>query len=291
MHKFPDIPIVEIGPGSQPQTEDDALEYMPMPSSMHTYQPPRLPEPEDCANTDAGQQLLERVLSALRAFKPGEDARSFDLAGLSAESLDFVNQALGEGEVSVSFDGASPIKAQESVLAGVWRVQHFDSHGTVIHDTIEVGEVPYMVRHFAFPETGGPNLDLRFDDKDPTLQNAPAVLVELADKLTGYRQGDPAHAVNLTLLPLTEGDVLLLGERMGVGPITILSRGYGNCRIGSTAQRNGWWIKYFNSQDALILNTIEVVDVPSVALAAAEDIADSALRLDEILALYRDDPR
>ena len=58
-------------------------------------------------------------------------------------------------------------------------------------------------------------------------------------------------------------------------------------RIGSTAQPNVWWIKYFNSQEALILNTIEVIDVPAVAQAAAEDIADSAERLDEILELYR----
>ena len=74
---------------------------------------------------------------------------------------------------------------------------------------------------------------------------------------------------------------------MGVGPVTILSRGYGNCRIGSTAKRNGWWIKFYNSQDALILNTIEIVDIPSVAIAAPEDIADSADRLNEILEMYR----
>ena len=122
---------------------------------------------------------------------------------------------------------------------------------------------------------------------DGGLQNAPAVLVELADKISAYRPGDPLHTVNLSLLPLTDGDVVEIGQRLGVGPVTILSRGYGNCRIGSTAKRNTWWIKYFNSQDALILNTIEIVDVPEVAQAAPEDIADSIERLDEILELYR----
>jgi hydrogenase-1 operon protein HyaF len=128
----------------------------------------------------------------------------------------------------------------------------------------------------------GTALSTAVDPADPALQNSPAVLVELADRIDGYQPGDEPHTVNLTLLPLTEGDVMLLGQRLGVGPVTILSRGYGNCRIGSTALRNVWWIKYFNSRDQLILNTIEVVDVP-----AAEDIADSAERLDEILALYR----
>ena len=35
--------------------------------------------------------------------------------------------------------------------------------------------------------------------------------------------------------------------------------------------------------NTLILNTIEVVDVPEVALAAAEDLADSRERLAELV--------
>lgn len=48
-----------------------------------------------------------------------------------------------------------------------------------------------------------------------------------------------------------------------------------------------WRVEYFNSRDALILDTIEVVDVPAVALASGEDVEDSARRLEEILAVYR----
>jgi rubredoxin len=59
----------------------------------------------------------------------------------------------------------------------------------------------------------------------------------------------------------------------------ILSRGYVNCRITSTATRNVWWVQYFNSQETLILNTIEISGVPEVACAAQEDIDDSAQRL------------
>jgi hydrogenase-1 operon protein HyaF len=36
--------------------------------------------------------------------------------------------------------------------------------------------------------------------------------------------------------------------------------------------------------NTMILNTIEVVDVPEVALAAAEDLADSRARLAELIA-------
>lgn len=287
MPKFPEIPVVGIGigPGSQPD-EDGDLHYLQMPNDMQTYHQPILPEPEDVADIGAGKKVLETVLIALRGYQCGDPSTAISVGHLDADNLDFVNQALGEGEVSTTMDGLSPSKAQESVLAGVWRVQHFDGFGQLRHDSIEVGEVPSMVSDVSRILPDAP-LDTRFDPADHAIQNSPAVLVELEDRLRNYRSGDPAHTVNLTLLPLTEGDVMLLGKRLGVGPVTVLSRGYGNCRIGSTAFPNLWWIKYFNSQDVLILNTIEVVDVPSVALAAPEDILDSAERLNEILEMYR----
>ena len=113
------------------------------------------------------------------------------------------------------------------------------------------------------------------------------MLVEVADKAARHQAGAAPHVVNLTLLPQTEDDLGFLDASLGKGRVTILSRGYGNCRITATAVRHVWWVQYFNSQDALVLNTIEVGDVPSVACAAPEDLADSALRLEEILEVYR----
>jgi len=45
-------------------------------------------------------------------------------------------------------------------------------------------------------------------------------------------------------------------------------------------------VQYFNSQESLILNTIEISEMPEVAIASAEDIADSGQRLGEILSIY-----
>lgn len=286
MPDFRNIPIVEIGPGTQASAAEDGLEYLAMPSAMQTYRAPLLPEPEDSEGLDQAHRLLAEVLSALAGWQPGDRARRVELDGLDTANRHFVDQVLGEGEVSVAYAATSPVRAQESVLAGVWRVQHLDRLGRVLRDTIEIGDVPELVRDATFVGADS-HLDSTCDTDDPALQNAPALLVELADQLTGWRVGDPVHSINLSLLPHSDADLALLGERLGVGPVTILSRGYGNCRIGSTAMRNTWWIKYYNSQDALILNTIEVCDVPAVAQAAAEDIADSVERLDEILALYR----
>jgi hydrogenase-1 operon protein HyaF len=68
--------------------------------------------------------------------------------------------------------------------------------------------------------------------------------------------------------------------------VAILSRGYGDCRITSTAVPHIWWVRYHNSMGTLILNTLEVTDVPQVACAAPEDLKDSASRLGELLEPY-----
>ncbi len=115
--------------------------------------------------------------------------------------------------------------------------------------------------------------------------NAPAILTELLDKSAAWQPGTPPHVVNLSLLPHTPEDLDMIERVLGHGTLTILSRGYGNCRITSTATPHVWRVRYFNSMDTLILDTIEVTEVPEVACAAQEDLADSAERLGEICAI------
>jgi hydrogenase-1 operon protein HyaF len=64
------------------------------------------------------------------------------------------------------------------------------------------------------------------------------------------------------------------GCAAGTAKVTLLSRGYGNCRITATGVARVWWVQFFNSQDALILSTIKVADV---------NLEDSAERLAEVL--------
>ncbi|OIR00264.1 hypothetical protein GALL_177220 [mine drainage metagenome] len=287
MQKSIDIPIVTIGPGSQP-VEDDTLEYMAMPKEMYTHDSISLPEPEDLRHRHRIRDLLEDMLATARAYAPGEDeAIAHDISHLDPDDLACINQILGMGEVSVTIDQVGgAILAQEAVLTGVWRVRRVDAAQNVLDDRIEIADVPQAVRTSSFVALSENRLDPSAAPI-PGVQNAPALLSEIADKMVRYTPGDPSHVINLTLLPLTREDLIHLGTDLGVGPATILSRGYGNCRIGATRLPNVWWVKYFNSQDALILNTIEIVDVPEVALAAPEDFADTADRLREILTLFQ----
>ena len=106
--------------------------------------------------------------------------------------------------------------------------------------------------------------------------NSPALLARdpRADRGATGRASAP-HVINLTLFPLTPEDHRVLEQALPVGPVAIISRGFGNCRITSTLARDVWRVQYFNNMNTLILNTLEVVEAPEVALAPPEDLVDS----------------
>jgi hydrogenase-1 operon protein HyaF len=273
-----------FGPGSQPGDEDGgALTYMKMPAGMSTYAHPHLPEAEEAMGCKAAIAALERVLLLLKADDGRSPLPAVDLAGLSPADLDLVNQVLGEGEVAAI--AGTRVQAQESVLAGVWRVRLTDDEGRIERDLIEVAAFPTAVLACAFdsarPAVAAPT------ERAAGIANAPALLAEIDEHAAKVGPGRPPHVINLSLLPHTEEDLRFLDAALGRGAVTVLSRGYGNCRITATATRHVWWVRFYNSQDTLILDTIEIITVPAVACAAPEDLADSAARLDEILELYR----
>jgi hydrogenase-1 operon protein HyaF len=205
-----------------------------------------------------------------------------ELTQLDTYNRRFIDE-LPAKEVSVICSGEQNIRIQESVLAE-FRLQ-LNVQRQIIHDALEVGIIPQQLSQSAFNGTAG-QIDTHWTELPPGVMNAPPLLAELNAKIAGYRPGGEAHTINLSLLPQTEQDLAFLAQRLGGGNVTILSRGYGNCRITATGTAFVWWVQYFNSEDTLILNTLEVSDVPSVACASPEDIADSRERLQEILKVY-----
>jgi hydrogenase-1 operon protein HyaF len=275
---FP-VQVMTIGPGSQ--ADDDGLEYLPMPQDMAIFRAPLPPDAVDPAALRHVCTLLAQLVEDMRRTPFGSAGYPrIELTGLAPEVIDLLNQTLGQGEVSAMVRTSRAVRLQESAFAGVWRVQELRDDGGIASDRIEACAMPEVLR--ASVATGGAGLvDL---PPAPTgVMNSPALLTELLDQSGRYKAGRSAHVINLTLLPVTPQDLNYLGVALGGGAATILSRGYGNCRIGSTALTHVWWVQYFNSMDQLILNTLEVVDVPEVALAAREDYEDSIVRLAEWL--------
>lgn len=280
------IPVV-VEPGSQPADEDGVvLDYMQMPKDVWTYAMPVVPEPEEVEGLDEGVAVLAQIRDALAAYEPGDDAIVIGLDHLDDDNRTLVDQVLGDGEVSVVFEGMVRAVSQESVLAGVWRVQYLDDRDAVERDVVEVAAIPSLVNYAVFTDAARA-VAIDADAAPAGVANALPILTELSDKLEQGGQHPEPHAINLSLLPCTDEDMEYLVATLGSGPAVILSRGYGNCRITSTGTRFVWWVQYFNSQDTLILNSLEVSQVPEVACAASEDIDDSKARLDEILEVYQ----
>lgn len=282
------IPLVNVpmGPGSQDEG-DMVLDYMKMPSEMASYDIPILPEAEAVAEYPQAIALMDVLQRSLDSYQVGSETHKITLNALGEGDLEIMNQILGEGEVSISIAGIQPVKTQETVLAGVWRLRRFSESGELIDDIIEIADVPQLASLNAFSTQH----ELKFDaDNIPAgVLNAPSVLVEIQEASAQYRQAQMegvaiefAHVINLSLLPFSPQDHAFLSQVTGTGPVTILSRGYGNCRITSTQIDGLWRVQYFNSTDQLILDTLEITEMPLVACAAQEDLDDSSERLKEI---------
>jgi hydrogenase-1 operon protein HyaF len=280
MDPFP-VPVRSIGPGSQP-ADDEELQYLAMPREMATFRMPIVP---DCVASEAlteARDALAALLRTMEGWNPDSAVPGprFDLAGVGSEALVIVNQMLGEGEVSIKVDGGQPHVIQESVFTGLWRVVARGPGGAPAGDWIEVAKMPQVVGAAARSAAAAAIPDVALP---PGAMNSPALLAELAAQMRERRADGSAHVVNLTLFPMTPEDHAVLDRALPVGPVAIMSRGFGNCRITSTGARDVWRVQYFNNMNTLILNTIEVVEMPEVALAAAEDLADTRTRLAELV--------
>ncbi len=286
MKDFP-LPLRAIGPGSQP-AEDVELSYLALPTAMSAFAMPPVPERVEPAVLAAARDVVARFETMLRAWDPAAapDGPQLDLTGLPAAVLDVVNQVLGEGEVAVRVDGDAQFRIQESAFTGVWRVCTLDAAGVLVADRLEAGALPAVV--VAAARAGAAHAP-PLVNLPAGAMNSPALLSEIGAQVAARTEGAAAHVINLTLFPLTPDDHTVLEQALPVGPVAMISRGFGNCHVTSTAVRDVWRVQYFNSMQTLILNTIEIVDVPVAALAAPEDLADSRERLAELVAWMSDD--
>jgi hydrogenase-1 operon protein HyaF len=193
-----------------------------------------------------------------------------------------VADVLGEGEVAgvVALPDGSLAQIQESVLAGIWRVRlETDAN----HEYLEIGAVPEIVKRAAADLTSA---DFEIGQVPEGAMNVLPVLAEIRERALAWRPGIRSQIINFTLLPMSPVDMSFLQDTIRNGPIQLVSRGYGTCRVLSTGIRNVWSVQFFNAMDTIILDTLEVGGVPTVALAADEDFEDSAERLKEIIEAY-----
>ena len=280
------IPVRVVGPGSQP--DEEPMQYLDMSRDMEVFRMPLVPQRADAEALSEARAVLAEFADALGPWDPALShiGPRLDVRGVSPAALAIVNQMLGEGEVSIQVGGSRRFRVQESVFTGVWRVCEIDASAALIRDWIEAATLPEVVMRAALAASATEPVSVSLLHG---AMNSPALLEEIRGAMRECTPSTKPHVINLTLFPMTPEDHRVLELALPVGPVAMISRGFGNCRITSTLARNVWRVQYFNSMNTMILNTREIVSAPEVALAAAADLEDSRERLEDLVAWMGED--
>nr|WP_284284220.1 hydrogenase expression/formation protein [Mesorhizobium amorphae] len=228
--------------------------------------------------------LLPELADALSVQKADQPGRLFDITDFPDADRELITQTLGDGEVAGIAGLPSGVMAQiqEAVMAGVWRIRFIDADGRLLADYIEVASIPAAVR-LACSELPS---SISHGPAPAGAMNVMAVLTEIGDRIGRYNNGDPADIIIFSLFPMSPQDMGFLQATLGAGPVQLTSRGYGTCRIVAAGARNVWSVQFYNAMDRIILDTLQIVDIPSVAIAAEEDFRDSEARLRDLEEAY-----
>jgi hydrogenase-1 operon protein HyaF len=272
-----------------PEGEDAAMTVMPIGA-----EPPLRARKLNFLATSSAEEMIRRcrrtamllpdIADALAVQKADAPGRLFDITDYPEDDRELITQTLGEGEVAgvAALPNGITAQMQEAVMAGVWRIRFTDVEGRLIGDYVEVASIPAAVRQAcsALPTS------ISHGPAPAGAMNVMPVLTEVGDRTARYRDGDPAHVITFSLFPMSPEDMAFLQDTLGAGPVQLTSRGYGTCRVVATGARNVWSVQFYNAMDTIILDTLEICDIPSVAVAAAEDFRDSEMRLREIEEAY-----
>ena len=260
-----------------PGETDDALALLGMPA-MQTPATPRLPI--DFEPGPLLRERLEQLRQAVASAAAGDDGQVLDLLDLDADSRQSLLEMLGEGEVSgsVTLDGVT-YTITESVLPGIWRLSGSDGS-----EYLEVRTIPAVITRAAASLRSAP---FALPPPGPGIMNGLALLAEINEHAQNWHPAiEHNRVLNFTLLPTSPADQQLLIDVLGRAELVLDSGGFGNCRVMATTVRHVWVVQYVNGMGKTIMDTIEIGRIPDAALAAREDLEDSAERLGEILETY-----
>ncbi len=230
------------------------------------------------------REMLPHIVAALETQKAATPGQLFDLTEFSDDEKRLISEAIGDGEVAgvVALPDGVGAQIQEANMAGLWRVRFTDPEGKLFADYLEVSSLPEIVKRAAL-NTCKP---LSYGAAPEGAMNVMPLLQEIGARSQAYQSGDKSHTITFSLLPMNPVDMGFLQKTLGAGAVKLISKGYGSCRVQSTATLHVWSVQYFNASDEIVLDTLEIGAPPAAACAADEDFADSATRLREIEEAY-----
>lgn len=93
------------------------------------------------------EPLLHEIRHALDRLSRGGDGSIIDLQSmpLAPGEEKRIEEALGQGEVSVTIDALGPSTVQETAYPGVWLVTHRNTENAVVARLVEITKIPALV--------------------------------------------------------------------------------------------------------------------------------------------------
>ncbi|HEX9180722.1 MAG TPA: hydrogenase expression/formation C-terminal domain-containing protein, partial [Burkholderiales bacterium] len=179
------IPIVALGPGSQPMDMEDAPNLLDLPRDISGFVMPQVPETGDRASFETVRGVVRQLVTALSAHEAGSRPYPrLEMTALDAKAIQLLNQTLLDGEVSALLTGRrGTVKIQETNFPGVWRLLHYSTAGDLTRDFLEACPVPDAILEYAADAVTG-NAD--FAPPPQGAINSPSVLHEIHAQAAAY---------------------------------------------------------------------------------------------------------
>lgn len=224
------------------------------------------------------------LLHSLVAGFGAADGDRLEDAALALDTVpggvaDALEGLLGDGWVALTLRGAdgASTRMEETSFAGVWRVHRHPVSASPATRSVEIGALPGLVV---------PTL-ARLTRTPPAAAGAPTdrlrvLFADIARRASKVRADSAVHVVNLTLAGLDDEELAVLTDRLGTGPVSGVCLGFSTTRFASTAVQNVWRVRYFDQAERLVLDTLELVQVPECAVAQASEVRRSIHRLTEL---------
>ena len=92
--------------------------------------------------------LLAEIATLLEEFAHDGTRGSIDLNSLpfAPGEYDQLRQLLGQGEVSAHIEAVGPSEIIETRYPGVWWVTHYNVEGDIVADTLEITDIPEIIK-------------------------------------------------------------------------------------------------------------------------------------------------
>lgn len=90
--------------------------------------------------------VLQQIYSALKSLEENKLASAIDLRSIfNPEQTPELKKLLGQGEVSAKLNFFPPTEIEETGIAGVWWITHYDEHMKKFCEIIEITTIPALL--------------------------------------------------------------------------------------------------------------------------------------------------